>query len=170
MPLRYWLGPCRRAVLHRLLFLLVLVLLVRQWVGCPVLVRGGSMLPTLHSGQLGFINKLAYRFHPPRRGDVVSVWTGNELWAKRILALPGEEIEVRHGTLYVNGRPLPEPYGAFRDASDIAPGKMGPDRFLAAGDNRDPSLVVVVTRDRIVGRMLFLPNAREPAAHGRMAR
>lgn len=152
---RHWFGPHPKQVLGRLLVLLVAVLMVRRWVLAPILITGSSMAPTLHSGQLGFINKLAYRFHPPQRGDVVSFWTGNELWTKRILGLPGEEIEVRHGTLYVNGRPLPEPYVAFRDASDIAPGKIGPGRFLVAGDNREPALMVVVCRDRIVGRLMF---------------
>jgi signal peptidase I len=153
---RHWLRNHAEAVLRVVLLLLVLVLIVRRWVCCPILITGNSMLPTLRSGQLALLNKLAYRFRPPERGDIVSLWTGGELWTKRVLGLPGEEIEIRRGTIYVNGSPLREPYVRFNDSADIAPGKLGANRFVVAGDNRGPALIVVVSRERIVGRLMFV--------------
>src|SRR5437870_10490680 len=144
-----------KAFLRRLLVVLVLILIVRRWICCPTLITGESMMPTVHSGQLAAINKLAYRFRPPQRGDIVSVWTGNEVWVKRILGLPGEVIEIRQATLYVDGKPLPEPYVEFKGTSDIQPGRLDANRFVAAGDNRQPTLIAVINRDRIMGRLIF---------------
>jgi signal peptidase I len=128
------------------------------------------MLPTVRSGQLALIDKLIYRLRPPRRGDIVFVRSGKELWTKRILGLPGEEIEVRHAMLYVNGESLQEPYVAFNDSTDISPGRIGAKCFVVAGDNRRPALVAVVSQDRIVGKLLPLhplggPGTRRPKAN-----
>ena len=111
------------------------------------------MLPTLHSGGLTGVLKLAYRFDSPRRGDVVAVWTGRDLLVKRIIGLPGEEIAARDGTFYIDGQALEEPYVQFRDHANIAPGKLAAGHFVIVGDNREQTLTAIVTRDRIVGRL-----------------
>jgi signal peptidase I len=126
--------------------------MAREWVWTPVLIRGESMLPTLRGGQLAGVNKLAYLFGPPRRGDIVDVWTGKDLMVKRIVGLPGEEVAVRDGTLYVNGSPLPEPYAIKKDWN-VAPGKLDVNSFLIMGDNRLDTVTAVVSRERIVGRL-----------------
>jgi signal peptidase I len=131
-----------------------LALAARQWVCMPELLTGESMRPTLHGGELVWVNKLAYRFGRPRRGEVVQVWTGRDVMVKRVLGLPGENIAMHDGIFYVNGAPLTEPYVQFKDESNIAPGLLGPDRFLVAGDNRSKTIIAVVNRDRIVGRVL----------------
>jgi signal peptidase I len=156
MAKRHWLGSRPKVVLQRLLLVLVLILVIRHWIWSPVFISGKSMLPTLHHGQLGAVNKLAYRFRPPQRGDIVVISTGKEIWVKRILGLPGEEIEVRQGTVYTNGKPLSEPYVEFKDDSDIEPGKLAANHFVVAGDNRQPALIAVVGRERIVGRWVPL--------------
>ena len=138
-----------------LLLALGLVLVVRQWVWAPALITGGSMQPTLRGGHLAGINKLAYRRHPPRRGDIVAISTGLGLIVKRILGLPGEEIAMRDGVVYVNGQPLAEPYVRFPGNGTTAPGRLGPNRFVVAGDYRPASIVAVVSRDRIVGSLVF---------------
>src|SRR5262249_27322541 len=118
------------------------------------LITGKSMLPTLHSGEIAAVNKLAYVRHPPRRGDIVAVWNGKELLIKRVVGLPGEELAVDNGVFYLNGGPLPESYVLFHDRWEIASGKLGEDHFVVAGDNRCETLVAIVTRDRIVGRLI----------------
>jgi signal peptidase I len=150
---RFGLTP--QAVLLRLLPLLLLVLIIRQWVWMPVLIRGESMLPTLRGGQLAGVNKLAYLFRPPRRGDIVEVWTGKDLIVKRVVGLPGEEVAARGGTLYVNGSPLPEPYAIKRDWN-VAAGKLDFNSFLVVGDNRFQTVAALVGRERIVGRLSLL--------------
>ncbi len=119
----------------------------------PAFIVGDSMLPTLHPGEIAGVNKVIYLLRPPRRGDVVAAWTGKELAIKRVLGLPGEDVAVRDGFVYVNGRPLAEPYVQFRDHCNIAPGRIGPGRFVLAGDNRLQTVIAIVNRERIVGRL-----------------
>jgi signal peptidase I len=141
--------------LRWLLPLLALALAIREWVWTPTLITGESMQPTLLDGQLAWINKLAYRFHPPRRGDIVVVRTRRHWIVKRILGLPGEEIGVRDGVCYINGHPLAEPYVQFPGTDSTAPGRLGRGRYLVAGDYRAASMIAVVSRDRIVGGLVF---------------
>ena len=143
--------------LRWLLLALGLALAVRQWVWMPMLISGESMQPTLRGGQLVGINKLAYLFHSPRRRQIVDFWTGSEFMVKRILGLPGEQIALHGGIVYINGAPLMETYVQFKDDSTIAAGRLGPDQFLVAGDNRSNSIIAVVNRSRIIGRVLCQP-------------
>lgn len=152
--------------LRWLLLALGLVLAVRHCVGMPALITGASMLPTLRGGQLVGINKLAYRFGKPRRGEVVGVWTGSGLMIKRVLGLPAENIALRDGIFYVNGAPLTEPYVQFQEQCNIAPGQLGPDHFVVAGDNRRGTIIAVVNRNRIVGRVLREPFAAQSCGKG----
>jgi signal peptidase I len=144
----------REAALGPLMLLLTMMLLVRQWVCMPVLITGKSMLPTLHGGQILLVNKLAYARKLPRRGDIVVVWTGTDLMVKRIIGLPGEEVAAHHSAFRINGKALPETYVAFHDNWDIAPGTIGPDEFAVSGDNRSQTLVAVITKARIVGKLI----------------
>ena len=141
------------------LLTLGLVLAVRQWVWMPSLIIGESMQPTLHQGQLVGVNKLAYLLGTPRRGEIVEVRTSKGPVCKRIVGLPGETIALRDGIFYVNGAPLTEPYAQFQGVGDIAPGQLGPGHFVVAGDNRSWTIVAVVKRDRIVGRVLCKQHA-----------
>lgn len=132
----------------------VAAVLLRHWVALPVLIAGRSMEPTLLPGQLVVVNKLAYRLHPPQRGDLVLVRAGQSLLAKRIIGLPGEEISARGGLFYADGVPLSEPYVQFKQDWDIAAGKIATDCYVIAGDNRQESTILVVHRRRIVGRLV----------------
>ena len=143
-----------RTLLRWLPLVVALAWAVRQWAWMPLVIVGHSMQPTLPAGSIVGLNKLAYRSGPPRRGDVVAVWTGWELIVKRVVGLPGEEIGMTAGGFCVNGSPLAEPYSQFRGPNDIAPGRLGADRFVIAGDNRQATLIAVISRDRIVGRVV----------------
>jgi signal peptidase I len=150
---RIWLEVAREPILRVLVCVLMAVLTFRQWVWSPVTIAGPSMLPTWSNGQIAGINKVAYLFASPRRGDIVFVCTGSELLVKRIVGLPGEEVSARDGIFYVNATPLHETYVQFAGSWSIAAGKLGPERFVVAGDNRSQTLISVVRRDRIVGRL-----------------
>lgn len=149
-----WSGsrPHAKATFHWLLLLLVVAWLLRRWVWMPVLIVGTSMIPSFPHGHLVSLNKMAYWYHPPQRGDVVVFWTGKELLAKRVIALPGEVAAVTNGSVYIDGRLLQEPYVAFRNDANIAPGRLPPGLYLMAGDNRQDSVFELVRADRIVGR------------------
>jgi signal peptidase I len=89
-------------------------LIVRAYVLQQFAVSGTSMITTLHDGDRVLVNKLSYRMHDPRRGDVVVLKTmesvGERDLIKRVVALPGETVEYRSCVLYIDGRKLVEPY------------------------------------------------------------
>jgi signal peptidase I len=149
-----------RKLLIRVLLLLALAIVIRRWIWMPTLIIGSSMRPALLSGQIVGVNKLIYLFQAPQRGDVVAVWTGKELTTKRVLALPGEEVAARDGAFYVDGLQLAEAYPHVNDHSNIAAGRLGSDQFVVAGDNRPESLIAIVNRGRIVGRLAPFGTAR----------
>jgi len=99
----------------------------------PVRVEGTSMLPRLQDQDRLFINKFAYRFESIHRGDVVVfLYPGDHTksYIKRVIALPGDSVRIDHGDVYVNDRPLREPYvpNRFRDE------RSEPERIIPAGD------------------------------------
>lgn len=81
----------------------------------PIIVDGNSMVPTLHSKDYVIINKQAYNFGEPERGDIV-VFPHLEgsgetrLYIKRVIALPGDHLEINNGNVYLNGKEQSEDY------------------------------------------------------------
>lgn len=140
--------------LRRFVILLSLLSIVRKVVWMPVLVEGRSMLPGLRPGQIVGVNKLAYWRKPPKRGDLVLFSTRQELYIKRIIGLPGEELSVARGIVCVGGSPLTEPYRSSDPTVTIGPGIIAQNQFIVAGDNRPESLIAVVNQERIVGRLV----------------
>jgi len=147
-------GANPNKTLNWLLLALALVLVTRKWICMPALVIGNSMTPTLRDGQVVLVNKVAYHLHAPERGDLVSVCTGSGLMIKRIIGLPGEEVALRDGRLYVNGRLMPEPYVELPDHFELASGKIPSNCYGVIGDNRCGTVVAVVGRQRIVGKLM----------------
>jgi signal peptidase I len=120
------------------------------------------MLPTCRQNQVHLINRLAYRFHPPRRGDVVLVVAPSDtgitayrfhaprrgdvgaipmavqhaMLLKRIVGLPGETVAFHDGRLFINGQMLDEPYVRFSSDWEMKPVPVGPDWYYVVGDNR----------------------------------
>jgi signal peptidase I len=114
--------PAPRRAMHPIVEWVIVVvvaiasaLLVRAYVVQQFAVEGESMISTLQDGDRVLVNRLSYRLHDPRRGDVVVLKRFDALSAerdliKRVVGLPGETIEFRACTVYVNGAPLTEPY------------------------------------------------------------
>ena len=107
-------------------------------------VQGTSMLPLLHDGERIIVNKFVYRFHPIERGDVVVFWYPRDpsvSFIKRVIGLPGDTVEIRHGSLYVNGRLTAEPYVnvQYRDDETRPPVQVGKGQYYVLGDHRNSS-------------------------------
>jgi signal peptidase I len=141
---------------------LLIALAVRSSVVQAFWVPSGSMLPTIQIGDHIFVNKLAYSVRVPligtelaktgdlHRGDIVvfvsPVDRSTDL-IKRVIAVPGDTVEIRSKELYVNGEKVPDPHATFRDATikpggqrDNMPPKTIPEgKFFVLGDNRDQS-------------------------------
>jgi signal peptidase I len=110
----------------------------------PVKIEGNSMSPLLSEHELLFINRLVYHFEPAQRGDVIVFsypLDPTKSYIKRIVALPGETVEIRQGMVYVNGNPLPEPYvpPQYEDLSDFGPIQLCSDSYFVLGDHRNSS-------------------------------
>lgn len=120
---------------------LILFVLLQMTVQNTV-VEGQSMEPNLVNGQRLLVNKLAYRFSEPARGDIVVIDSprgGAEKLIKRVVGLPGEIIELRGSRVYINGRLLEEYYHPYVGLRSYAPTLVPPDHYFLLGDNRDHS-------------------------------
>ena len=139
------------------ILLALVIYLVLQSTMQTRLVLGASMEPSLQSGERVWVSKIVYRriswlsslrsegylFHRPHRGDVVifhPYLTSPEDYIKRVIGLPGEVIEVKGGTVYINGRPLEEPYIENRPAYSLPPTTIPADHYFLLGDNRNASV------------------------------
>jgi signal peptidase I len=110
----------------------------------PVRVEGTSMLPMLQDQDRLFVSKIAYRMGEIHEGDVVVFeYPRNhaESYIKRVIALPGDTLRIDHGTVYVNGSKLPEPYVPSKYSDDVSEPEMvlPPHQYFVMGDNRSIS-------------------------------
>jgi signal peptidase I len=126
-------------------------------------IEGSSMEPTFNTGQRLAIERLAYVGNTPRRGEVVvfhSPTAPGEDFIKRVIAMPGDSILVQNGQVFVNDRPLDEPYVRFPAdyvyPADGEPRTVPPDSYFVLGDNRPASFDShsgwLVRSDELVGR------------------
>ena len=91
------------------LLLSVLLYLAINAVSARIRVDGTSMEPTLHTGEFVIVNKLAYRFGEPRRGEIIVFHfprDPEQEYIKRVIGLPGDSIQVRDGIVYINDEPV----------------------------------------------------------------
>ena len=127
-------------ILETLVLSVVLFLAINA-VSARVRVDGFSMLPTLHNAEFVLVNRLAYRFGQPERGDIIVFRfpvNHKEDLIKRVIGLPGEDIAISDGHVFVNGALLVEGYIA---ASPEYVGKWNvpEDHLFVLGDNRNDS-------------------------------
>jgi len=139
-----------RLLFRDLVFALMIAALVVVFIVQPVKVEGTSMLPRLHDGERIFVNKLIYydeyRWAPKiERGDIVVFWYPNDpskSYIKRVIGLPGEIVEVREGSVYINGAILEEKYldpSENASSASQAPVHVNLNYYFVMGDNRDNS-------------------------------
>lgn len=142
---------------------IVAALLIVTFVGQRVVVDGHSMEDTLQDRDNVICDKLSYRFHDPKRFDVVIIYPDEEKqkrWIKRIIGLPGEEVRIdMEGNIYIDGELLEENYGkeVIEDPGMAAQTiQLGEDEYWVMGDNRnhssDSRVIGPVPRNRILGK------------------
>lgn len=130
-----------RDILETALLTLVIFLSVRLGVQ-NFRVEGFSMEPTLHTNQYLLVNKVSYMVGEPKRGDIVVLRFPQDPrrdFIKRVIALPGEEVEVKGGTVYIDGKPLDEPYIQDRPAYTYPKKRVPENEYFVLGDNRNNS-------------------------------
>jgi signal peptidase I len=158
---------------------IAIVLAIKAWIVNPYRIPSSSMEPTLHcarpaSGCLArfsdrvLANRFIYHFRNPKRGEIVvfdvpdlaeARCGAGGVFVKRIIGLPGELWEERHGYVYINGKRLDEPYikPDRRDFMNHHPVKIDPDNYFMMGDNRasscDSRVWGTVPRQNIIGKV-----------------
>ena len=155
-----------REALETVLPALLIVLVVNLFLAQATRVEGQSMEPNIENNQRLVVEKVSYHIHMPERGDIVVLkppnWRTVRLdqrvlsWfctvlpldcavdtpdplIKRVIALPGETIEIRDGYVYIDGQLLSEPYLQQATYGTLAPRVISPGHVFVLGDNRGAS-------------------------------
>ena len=186
-----------------LLVAFVLALLIKTFLVQAFYIPSESMVPTLNVGDRVLVNKIVYHLHPPRRGDIIvfsdphpadvshrnpfsaffhwlteglGVTTSRDKdFIKRVIGLPGEEVEMHQCIVYINGRALHEPYLDGRKFSncEYGPVHVAANSLFVMGDNRDDSndsryQLGFIPEDKVVGRAFIIiwPPGRIHLLHG----
>lgn len=148
-------------ILETLIWAVILFVLINL-VSARVRVDGASMEPTLINGELVIVNKLSYRLGEPTRGDIIVFHfpvDPSQEFIKRVIGLPGDQVSIHDGAIYVNGQRLYEPY------LSIQPRYLGnwivaEDQLFVLGDNRNNSLDShnwgTVPIEYVIGKALFV--------------
>jgi signal peptidase I len=148
-------------------------LVLRPFVAQAFYIPSDSMHPTLQRNDRILVNKLAYRFAPVQRDDVVvfrappaASRTESELpareeeFVKRVVGLPGDTVEIHDGLLYVNGEPHELPNLRERAEYEFPPYVVPPGRLFVLGDNRnhsnDSHRWGSLETSRVIGRVAFI--------------
>lgn len=131
-------------LVHDLSVALLFCAFVVTFVVQPFRVEGTSMQPLLANGERIMVNKFAYRIHPIEYGDVVVFWSPHDpsvSFIKRVVARPGDRVEIRHGALYVNQQPVNESYVAhqYKDYEDLPAHEVAQGYYYVLGDHRNGS-------------------------------
>ena len=153
-----------------LLYMAILVaaaFLLVHFVGERTVVSGDSMSPTLSDGDNLIVDKLSYRVRAPKRFESVVFpfqYQKGTYYIKRIIGLPGEQVQIYNGKVYINGKVLEESGGfePIRSAGLASEAiTLGEDEYFVLGDNRNNSAdsrepsVGTILRQNMIGRAVF---------------
>lgn len=141
---------------------IVIALIITNFVASHTKVEGNSMKSTLENGDDIIVEKFSYLTNNPERYDIIVFRESESVnYIKRVIALPGETIQITEGKIYINERAIFDAYGnAKMEDGGIAekPIKLGQDEYFVLGDNRNASkdsrdkAVGVIKRDQIIGK------------------
>lgn len=153
------------AWLRDLLFAIAVSFLIITFLYQPVRVEGTSMMPGLQDQERLFINKFEYHFEPIHRGDVIVFHYPRDpvkSYIKRVIAVPGDDIRIDDGQVYVNNKALSEAYVPlrFRDDRSYPDTILKANQYFVMGDHRlissDSRDFGPVQRDLIYGKASFV--------------
>jgi signal peptidase I len=147
-----------------------IVLIVRTFLFAPYIVEGASMEPTLHNQEKIFVNKLT-AVTGFDRGEIVIIKGSEDNYVKRIIGLPGDQVEMKNDQLFVNGELVKESYLAYNRevaeqmgvylTEDFETVTVPKNQYFVMGDNRLVSMdsrngLGLIKEDQIVGSPEFV--------------
>ena len=137
------------------LIIIIIVILIRTYIATPIKVNGTSMNDTLNHKDTMILNKLDVKLNELKRFDIVVIETGDTYLIKRIIGLPGENIEYKEGKLYINGKKINDPYYKNENTNDFDVVKIPKNHYFVMGDNRsnsiDSRIIGVINKKNITG-------------------
>ncbi len=166
-----------------ILIAVVLALFIRTFIVQAFKIPSGSMIPTFKVGDRIFVNKFIYgarvpltpwslpAVRQPKRGDIIvfkSPEDPKKDFVKRLIAVGGEEVEIREGKIYINGSVMDEPasirtvyyYNAGNYGFEGKATKVPEDSYFALGDNsgssRDSRYWGFVPKKNMIGKVIFI--------------
>ncbi len=159
-------------VLKTVLISVAIIMAIRALLFKPFYVKGASMEPTYEDNEYLIINEIDYRFHEPRRGDVVVFRfprDKTQFFIKRVIGLPEETVSVEGGSVVIRNAQHPDGFTLDETlylAEDVktlgvVTIKLGSDEYFVLGDNRPASLdsrsaiLGPIPRSVIIGRTWF---------------
>lgn len=143
---------------------LAMILLFRVFVLEPHSVSGSSMDDTFKDKDYVLVDKISYRFKAPQKGDVIvfnppAAAENTNRFIKRIIATPGDTIEIKDGLTYINNQSINEKFVTYTSLKDSSSITLKPDEYFVMGDNRNVSYDSrywgTITKDEIQGRVLL---------------
>lgn len=144
-------------VLRDIALALGAALLLRAFVFTLIVVKGSSMRDTLSNGDRLLATKLELLLRPPKRGSVIICrypGSGRRCYIKRLIGLPGDEIELVNGALLINGVPQREDYVVHASRRSMPPVRLDAGEYFVMGDNRansrDSRAIGPISRRQIV--------------------
>jgi signal peptidase I len=105
-------------------------------------VYGSSMLPGIEQGDYIIVSKATYFFNEPQRGSIIIFHSPNDPntdLIKRIIAVPGDTVEIKDNKVFVNDTPLVEPYTLEPPHYFMPPEEIPASHYFVLGDNRNNS-------------------------------
>lgn len=143
--------------------IIIIVVIIRTFFITPAVVDGNSMNPTLDNNNIVILNKINYKVNDINRFDVVVVKLGEEKLIKRVIALPGEHVEYKDESLYIDGFIVNENFN-HGDTNDFKLESIGylkipGDKYFVVGDNRmnstDSRMIGLIDKKDIMGSVSF---------------
>ncbi len=141
----------------------LLAMFIMTFIGRSYVVDGASMVPTLHDRERLMVDKLTYRFSEPKRGEIIVFkFPANPKYRyiKRVIGVPGDQIMIENGSVYLNNVRLDESYVSEPVRERFGPFEVPAGHVFVLGDNRNNSqdsrytLVGYVPYKLIEGRAL----------------
>ena len=167
-----WFGPSLGAfalfvaeIVQIAVLALAIILPVRYFLIQPFIVKGASMEPNFYDSEYLIIDELTFHFRDPERGEIIVFRPpqhDDQYYIKRVIALPGETIEIRNGVITIFNNDIPNGF-VLNEAyiAEVTEGRdrkvLGAEEYYVMGDNRDASLdsryFGAVSRDHFIGRV-----------------